>query len=152
MKTFSITIPREAVFQRVARQMEWEGTRGLHGDTQYSRVSLSESDTALLHSFFDEAAMNAIDICRPMLRSVSNTDEALTLAIALSEETDDSITATLQPTLMSMVVAKVLSQWQDIVMPEKSGRSESRHSAAETKFQASLYHHPAPVRPKAIRS
>lgn len=146
MKTISISIPRESVFQRVARQMDWEGTRGESGDSQYSRLAISESDRSLLHSFFDEAAMHAIDLCRPMLKSIANTDESLTLTLALSDDADSAVSATLRPILFNMLTAKVLVQWQEIVSPEKAEQTERRRADSESKFQAAIYHHPAPVR------
>lgn len=146
MKTISIVIRRDDVFQRVARQMDWEGLRGLRGESDYGRVAINPADRALLHSFFDEAAMNAIDLCRPFLKSVSNSEEALTLTLSLSDDADSALSETLRPAVFNMLAAKVTVMWQEIVIPEKTLSSREKQSEAESSISAILYHHPRPVR------
>ncbi|MDE5870892.1 MAG: hypothetical protein K2H22_02950 [Muribaculaceae bacterium] len=138
----TIEIKRATVFSQVARRTEWQGTRGPE-DRDYERLALSDADRALFHSFFDEAAMHAIDICRPFLRLVANTDEVLTLAIHVTEGPD---TDSLDKTAENMLVAHVLGLWQEIVSPARAEASFLRRDDYALKLQSILYHHPAPVR------
>ena len=137
-----VNITRDAVFRQVARRMEWVGTRSPE-DRDYERVAMSESDKNLYHSFFDEAVMHAIDICRPFLRSVSNTDEALTLQLSIREESDH---ASLAMTVSNMLSMHVLALWQEIVSPERAANAYAKRDDYASKLQSILYHHPAPVR------
>lgn len=146
MKTIIITAARQKVFDRVGRQMEWQGTRSAEGTDSYGRVTLSEADASLLHSFFDEAAMHAVDICRPFLQSVKNTDDSLTLTIALSDTSDDSVRESLNPILFNLLTIHVLRQWLEIVSPEKAEGYAAKIRDADSKLVGALYHHPAPVR------
>lgn len=146
MKTTIITASRQKVFERVARQMDWLGLRGSESAEEYGRVAISEADTVLLHSFFDEAAMHAIDICRPFLQSVRNTDDSLELTLTVSDHCDQSMRDGLAPILFNLLSMHVLRQWLEIV---DSGRTEgcaSRLRDADTKLLGALYHHTAPVR------
>ncbi len=140
----SITIPREGVFRQVARRTEWQGTRSPQ-DNDYDRLALSEGDKALFHSFFDEAAMHVIDICRPFLKSVSNTDEALELQLTVNSDADHGSMA---KTMENMLVSHVLALWQEIVAPGQAATSFSRRDDYSSKIQSILYHHPAPQRQK----
>lgn len=146
MKTTTITVSRQNVFDRVARQMDWQGTRGAEGKESYGRVAISESDSSLLHSFFDEATMHAVDICRPFLQSVSNTDDSLSLTIGLSDHSDESVTASLHPVLFNLLSVHVLRQWLEIVDPSRAEGCAGKIRDADSKLLAALYHHPAPVR------
>ncbi len=136
----TINILRKSVFAQVARRTEWQGTRSPE-DRDYDRLALSESDKTLFHSFFDEAAMHAIDICRPFLQRVSNTDESLSLTLALSEGCD---AAGLEKTMESMLTSHVLALWQEIVAPGRSAGTFLRRDDYCLKLQSILYHHPAP--------
>ncbi len=136
----TITIPRKSVFSQVARRTEWQGTRSPE-DRDYERLALAESDKSLFHSFFDEAAMHAIDICRPFLQRASNTDESLSLTLSLPEGSD---AAGLGKTMESMLTAHVLALWQEIVAPARSAATFARRDDYSLKLQSILYHHPAP--------
>ena len=138
----SIEIKRNAVFRQVARRTAWQGTRSPQ-DNDYDRLTLSESDKALFHSFFDEAAMHAVDVCRPFLQRVSNTDEALTMAMTVNDSAD---TASLQKAAENMLTSHVLALWQEIVSPQHSAATFSRRDDYACKLQSLLYHHPAPKR------
>lgn len=138
----TIKIYRKTVFSQVARRTEWQGTRSPE-DRDYDRLALSESDKVLFHSFFDEAAMHAIDICRPFLMRVSNTDEALAMAMTLNDSTDD---VSLQKAAENMLTSHVLALWQEIVSPQRSAATFKRRDDYADKLQSLLYHHPAPRR------
>lgn len=138
----TLKITRQSVFTQVAKRTEWQGTRSPQ-DRDYDRLALSEADKSLFHSFFDEAAMHAIDICRPFLKSVANTDEALTMTISITDSTD---TASLQKTTENMLTSHVLALWQEIVSPQRAATSFSRRDEYSCKLQSILYHHPAPKR------
>lgn len=138
----NIEIRRNAVFSQVARRTEWQGTRSPQ-DNDYDRLTLSESDKALFHSFFDEAAMHAVDVCRPFLQRVSNTDEALTMAMTVNDTTD---TASVQKATENMLTSHVLALWQEIVSPQRSATTFTRRDDYACKLQSLLYHHPAPRR------
>ena len=138
----TIEIKRETVFAQAARRTEWQGTRSPE-DNDYTRLTLSEADKALFHSFFDEAAMHAIDLCRPFLRRAANTDEALTLTLGVTEGPD---TVSLGKTVESMLTAHVLGLWLEIVSPARSGTAFVRRDDYALKLQSILYHHPVPVR------
>ncbi len=138
----SISIPRSAVFSQVARRTEWQGTRSPE-DRDYERLTLSSSDKALFHSFFDEAAMHAIDLCRPFLQRVANTDEALTLTLRLTEGPDSD---SLQKTLENLLTSHVLTLWQEIVSPARAAATLSRRDDYALKLQSILYYHPVPAR------
>ena len=138
----TITIKREKVFSQAARRTEWQGTRGPE-NPDYTRLPLSEADKALFQSFFDEAAMHAIDICRPFLRRVANTDEALTLILNAVEGPD---TDSLGPTAENMITSHVLALWQEIVTPSRAHVSFERRDDYALKLQSILYYHPVPAR------
>ena len=137
-------IKRQKIFSQVSRRTEWQGTRSPE-DRDYDRLALSEGDKALFHSFFDEAAMHAIDLSRPFLQRVANTDEALTMTIRLTEGPDsDSFVKTLE----NMLTSHVLALWQEIVSPSMAGASLLRRDDYALKLQSILYYHPVPVRSK----
>ena len=138
----SIEITRKSVFTQVARRTEWQRTRSPE-DRDYDRLALSESDKALFHSFFDEAAMHAIDICRPFLQRTANTDEALSMTLTLPNDPD---TASLKTTIENMLTSHILALWQEIVSPQRAATSLSRRDDYSLKLQSILYHHPIPVR------
>lgn len=138
----SIEITRKSVFAQVARRTEWQGTRSQE-DRDYDRLALAEPDKAIFHSFFDEAAMHAIDICRPFLQRVANTDEALSMTLTLPNNPD---TLSLQTTTENMLTSHVLALWQDIVSPQRAAAAFSRRDDYALKLQSILYHHPIPVR------
>lgn len=138
-----IKITRDHIYGLVASRMEWEGTRTPAKEADYSRVSLAESDRRLLHSLFDEAAMHAIDLCRPFLESASNTDDALTLKVAIpTGQNADNFSMALK----KMLTSHVLALWQDIVTPDRASATFDRRNDYATKLLAILYHHPAPKR------
>ncbi len=85
--------------------------------------------------------MHAIDICRPFLQRVSNTDESLSLTLALSEGCD---AVGLEKTMESMLTSHVLALWQEIVAPGRCGGTFLRRDEYGLKIQSILYHHPAP--------
>ncbi len=138
----TVIITREAVFRQVARRMEWTGTRSPK-EKDYSRLALSEADKHLYQSLFDEAAMHAIDVCRVFLKSASNTDEALSLKISASEETE---TEMLEITFLNMMAHHVLALWQEIVAPDRADGSYCKRDDYGNKLQGILYHHKAPQR------
>ena len=138
----TIIIQRESVFSQVSRRTEWQGTRSPE-NRDYDRLTLSEADLALFHSFFDEAAMHAIDICRPFLRRVANTDSALSMTINVTEGPD---TGNLALTTENMLVSHVLGLWQEIVSPQRATTSFLRRDEYSLKLQSILYYHPAPQR------
>lgn len=144
-----IQVTRDEVFQAVARRMEWEGTRSPLEKDCYGRVAVSETDYSLLHSLFDEAAMQAVDICRPFLMSVVNSDEELVLNISLSETSGVERAESLQTAVFNMMVAGIQTQWMEIVCPDRAPRTGKRQEECASKVLAILYHHPAPVRRKA---
>ena len=135
-------IKRSTVFSQVARRTEWQGTRSPE-DRDHERLALSEGDKALFHSFFDEAAMHAIDICRPFLSRVANTDDALSMTIRLTEGPD---TDNFGKTLENMLTNHVLGLWQEIVSPARSATTFNRRDDYALKLQSILYYHPVPVR------
>lgn len=139
----SVYITRESVYTQVGRRMEWEGTRGPLAHDEYGRISISGSDSTLLHSLFDEAAMHAVDIFRPFLSSVSNTDEALLLKVSLPDDADDS---GLSMTVGNMLASHVLALWREIVNPERADAAYAKRDDYASKVQSILYHHRAPVR------
>ena len=142
----TIEIMRETVFSQVARRTEWQGTRSPE-DNDYSRLALSESDKALFHSFFDEAAMHALDICRPFLRRASNTDKTLSMTIFITEGSD---TESLMTTMENMLTSHVLGLWQEIVSPQRSEGNFKRRDEYGLKLQSILYPHQAPIRISAV--
>ncbi len=144
----SIEITRKAVFAQVARRTEWQGTRSPE-ERDYERLTLSESDKTLFHAFFDEAAMHAIDLCRPFLQSVSNTDESLVMTLSLNNVCDP---ASLEKTTESMLTSHVLSLWQEIVSPQRAATTLARRDDYALKLQSILYHHPAPCLRQRIKS
>ena len=147
----TITTTRERVFRLVARRMEWQGTRSGKDSDLYGRIAISEADNSLLHNLFDEASMHAIDICRPFLISVSNTENALTLRLSPNACRDEAAEATLGSAITGMLAAHVLAQWQEIVSPERAAASYSKRDDYASKVQSILYHHPAPVRQPTTR-
>lgn len=140
--TTEIEILRENVFAQVARRTEWQGTRAPE-ERDYERLALSESDKALFHSFFDEAAMHAVDICRPFLLKVANTDAGLSLTVNVTAGPD---VESLPKTMESMVTAHVLGLWQEIVSPARAAATMLRRDDYALKLQSILYFHPKPIR------
>lgn len=138
----SLEISRKTIFSQVSRRTEWQGTRSPQ-DNDYERQTLSESDKALFHSFFDEAAMHAVDLCRPFLKRVSNTDDTLAMTLGI---TDGSDVASLEKTMENLLTSHVLALWQEIVSPQRAPASFSRRDEYSFKLQSILYHHPAPKR------
>ena len=136
----SIEIKRQTVFAQVARRTEWQGTRSPQ-DNDYDRLTLSEADKALFHSFFDEAAMHAIDICRPFLKKVANTDEALSINLNVTDGCD---AGSLEKTTENMLTSHVLALWQEIVCPQRVEASFTRRDDYALKLQSILYYHPVP--------
>ena len=141
----TIKTDRNAVFSQVAKRTEWQGTRSPQ-DRDYDRLALSEADKSLFHSFFDEAAMHAIDLCRPFLTQVANTDNALSLSLSIQEGSD---LASLEKTIENMLTSHILALWQEIVSPQRAAASFSRRDEYACKLQSILYHHPAPKRTQA---
>ncbi len=139
----SIIIRRDKVFATASRRMAWVGTRGREESPDYERVVPDEADHALLHTFFDDAAMRVIDLCRPFLERVSNTDEALTLRLARGAGPDEE---QLCNALEQMLEAYLLGEWQEIVCPQRAATAFARSDEAAAKAAAILYHHRAPVR------
>lgn len=139
----TIIIRRKEVFATATRRMAWVGTRGREESPDYPRVALGEADHSLLHTFFDDAAMLAIDLCRPFLSGVSNTDEALKLRLSRSFHPDEE---QLGKALGQMVEAHLLGEWQEIVCPGRAASAFARSEEAATKAAAILYHHRAPTR------
>lgn len=140
----TIEIKRQTVFSQVARRTEWQGSRSPE-DRDYDRLTLSEGDKALFHSFFDEAAMHVIDLCRPFLRRVANTDDALSMTIRLTEGPDSD---TFGKTLENVLTSHVLALWQEIVSPSRAAASFARRDEYALKLQSILYFHPVPVKPQ----
>lgn len=138
------SISRQEVFQQTSRRMAWVGTRSEGSDNDFDRVSLSDADYALLHSLFDDAAMLAMDLCRPFLTAAANTDEMLSLSLSLREHQDAD---QLRLALSQMIEAHILGQWQEIVAPSRAPGAFARSDMAARKAAAILYHHRAPVRP-----
>lgn len=139
----TITINRETIFSKTARRMDWEGTRSPSDANEYDRVAIAESDRALFHSLFDEAAMHAIDMCRPFMKKASNSDKALSLILSLSESADkEALTLTLE----NLLSYHVLALWLEIVAPDRASAIFSKRDDFAFKVQAILYHHPAPRR------
>lgn len=138
----TISILRESVFRQVSRRMEWTGTRSPE-DNDYGRLALSETDKNLFHPFFDEAAMHAVDICRPFLKSVSNTDESLTMTLGMNEEAGLESPA---PVVESMITQHVLALWQEIVSPGRAAGAYAKRDDYAWKLQGILYHRQAPSR------
>lgn len=141
----SIEITRQSIFSQVARRTEWQGTRAPE-DRDYNRLALSPADRALFSSFFDEAAMHAIDICRQFLTRVANTDQSLCLTLHLPSPCD---TSSLKTTIENMLTSHVLALWQEIVSPQRSAATFSRRDDYALKLQSILYYHPIPIRKKA---
>jgi len=141
-----LKITREDIFRKVASRMEWEGTRNPIEGNDYGRVSVGESDRSLLHSLFDEAAMHAMDLCRPFLASASNSDESLTMKISIPPGQDSE---SLRMAVDNMMTTHVLAQWQDIVIPPRAQASFAKRDDYAGKVLAMLYHHPVPKRHKA---
>ncbi len=139
----SIIIRRDRVFATASRRMAWVGTRGREESPDYERIVPDEADHSLLHTFFDDAAMRAIDLCRPFLEGVSNTDEALTLRLTRGANPNDE---QLGRALEQMVEAYLLGEWQEIVCPGRAPSAFARSEEAAAKAAAILYHHPAPIR------
>ncbi len=139
-----IAIRRETVFSQVARRTEWLDTRSSE-EAAYGRLTLSEADKVLFQSFFDEAAMHAVDICRPFLRRVANTDEELTLTMSVAEGPD---AGSLGKTVENMLTSHVLGLWQEIVSPARAATAFQRRDDYALKLQSILYHHSAPQREK----
>lgn len=128
--------------------MEWEGTRSPLEKDAYGRVAISEADASLLHSLFDEAAMHAVDIFRPFLLSVVNSDEALSLNLNLSDSLPEEMIQSLREATENLLSVSVLGQWMEIVCPDRTAKLAARGEDADSKVLAILYHHPAPVRRK----
>lgn len=140
-----IKITREDIFRKVTSRMEWEGTRNPTEGNDYGRVSVAESDISLLHSLFDEAAMHAMDLCRPFLTSASNSDESMTMRISIPPGQDAEC---LRMAVDNMMTSHVLAQWQDIVIPPRAQASFEKRDDYAGKVLGILYHHPAPKRQK----
>ena len=138
----TIKTHRTTVFSQVAKRTEWQGSRSPQ-DRDYDRLALSEADKSLFHSFFDEAAMHAIDLCRPFLKQAANTDDALSLSLSIPDGSD---VASLEKTTENMLTSHVLALWQEIVSPQRAAGSFSRRDEYACKLQSILYHHPAPKR------
>lgn len=135
----TVEITRKDVFQGVAQRMEWEGDN----DGNQDLLSVSQRDRSLFHSLFDEAAMHAIDICRPFLMSASNTDTSLTLSLSLSK---DAKAEDLPMALQTMLTTHIVALWQEMVNPARAEATAKKKDAATSKVMAILYHHPAPKR------
>lgn len=138
----SIEITRKSVFVQVSRRTEWQGIRAPE-DRDYASLALSESETSLFHSFFDEAAMHAIDLCRPFLQRAENTDESLVMTLTLTNGCDPT---GLEKTTENMLTSHVLALWQEILAPQSAAATFARRDDYAIKMQSILYHHPAPAR------
>lgn len=138
-----IKTTRDSIFKGVARRMEWEGTRSPLEQDNYGRVSVSDADRTLFQSLFDEAAMHAIDLCRPFLKSSANTDDALRMIVVVPA---DTVVEELQLAIDNMLTAHVLAQWQEIVSPTRAATSYSKRDDYAAKILSILYHHRAPTR------
>lgn len=135
----TVEITRKTVFQGVAQRMEWEGDN----DGNQDLLSVSQRDRSLFHSLFDEAAMHAIDICRPFLMSATNTDTSITLNLSLSK---DSIAEDLPMAMQTMLTTHIVALWQEMVNPARAETAAKKKDADTSKILAILYHHPAPRR------
>ena len=138
-----IKISRDSIFKGVSRRMEWEGTRSPLEQDNYGRVSVSEADRSLFQSLFDEAAMHTIDLCRPFMKSVANTDDSLAMTIVIPGDADDT---GLPMAMANMMTSHVLAQWQEIVSPARAAASYAKRDDYAAKLLSILYHHRAPRR------
>ena len=151
MKQLTIEIPKETVFEEVARTTAYLGAKGALAAASgeiYDRVATDEADSPLLGAYLDEAVASLVQRLKGMVMALNVTPERVRVTFALSGSYDDAMTPVVEQGFTAYLTAAVTADWLRMADPAKEARWREEALAKADALTGAIYFRKAPCRRK----
>ena len=149
MANFTLTITKSDIYEEVAKTTAYIGAKNLdkNGKSLYDQVFVTEADREMLEGFWKDS----IDDISVALESIlgwqkceSDINEVFCLRV--SSLFNESLFNTLESTVFSYVVNKIVAEWCSVVYKDKVEDYLSKANFLLLKIDAIIYTRKRPTR------
>ena len=148
MKNISIVIEKSDIFMDVELTASYAGARG--GSVEdFGRVAATVSDRRLLDRFWRESCARLMTVLRPVLHSITQTDNALSVTLLLSDSTSEALCESIEADCRAYLGAAVAARWFETVRREEAAPAAAFAEASLDELRERIFHRKAPRRHKA---
>ena len=149
MADFTFTIKKSDVYEEVAKTTAYIGGKNLdkNGKSLYDQVFVTEADREMLEGFWKDS----IDDISVALESIlgwqkCESDSNEVFGLRVSSLFNESLFNTLESTVFSYIVNKIVAEWCLVVSKDKAEDYLSKANALLVKMDAILYIRKRPTR------
>lgn len=149
MANFTLTITKSDIYEEVAKTTAYIGGKNLdaNGKSLYDQVFVTEADREMLEGFWEDS----IDDVSVALESIlgwqkcdSGSNEVFGLRV--SSLFNESLFKTLESTVFSYLVNKIVAEWCSVVCKDKVEDYLAKANALLLKIDAIIYTRKRPTR------
>lgn len=145
----TIKITRQDVLDEIAKTTGYTGAKLLPGDPgAYQRISLTDSDAAMLERFWQESRDNVGMALRRMLAAEDYDGESLRLELRLSQAFDTAQCASMQTAIYCYFVHSITARWLALVGSGKALEYTASAASILSDIERKALCKRAPVRPR----
>lgn len=149
MADSTLTIKKSDVYEEVAKTTAYIGGKNLdkNGKSLYDQVFVTEADRDMLEGFWEDS-IDAVSVALESIlgwqKSESGSNEVFGLRV--SSLFNESLFKTLESTVFSYVVNKIVAEWCSVVYKDKVEDYLSKANVLLLKIDAIIYTRKRPTR------
>lgn len=154
MKTITLTVSKEDVYNEVAKTTAYIGMKMQGDDDAYERIFTTEGDRDMLERMWVEACNTATDALKQFATSVSGhetsstakTDDDYVVTLGVSSRYDDTLTQGIEAGLANFFVAALVSKWCTLTDKGEAASYGTDAQALLSDVVGKIYHKRRPER------
>lgn len=122
MKTMSVNISKQKVYDEVAKTTSYIGAKSVSENVTYNNVFTTDDDSIMLDRFWNEAGSDILSrLSRYVQSGTFDTDSGdFSVTFRLSSRCNDSLTATAVNPLFSYFVNYITGKWMQFINGESA--------------------------------
>lgn len=122
MKTLSITVTRDTVYEEVSKTTSFDGAKKDAEDGTYERVMTTEDDRQMLARYFDEAAQAAEAALSDLPTDDTTDGEQWGVTLRLPDAFNDKAAQSINADMFSYFCESILGKWYATTLYDVSER------------------------------
>lgn len=146
MRTISLTINKDAVYEEVAKTTSYTGAK-MDDEHAYERIFTTDEDATILERFWNECKNMVCNSLKKVLESETEEQGTYTLNLQLSSAFDESLVESMQRSLFSFFVMNITAKWYTFANKSEATGYATEAATYIEDIMRKAYFKKKPVRP-----
>ena len=152
MTQVNISITKATVLNEVGRLTNYAGSRMGGDESEYERISTTNSDQDMLSQFWQSACDSVTESLKRFIVTPNHSSTSYAVTLELSSSYDTSLTDSLTTNLQTFMTLHIVSRWYKLTNVKEAESYALEAAAQLDEAMSKVFYKKKPTRPSVHRN